>query len=311
MRYGALLLGLLLFCGPACAVPPPPSSGAFVADYGATLNPTQKASLSSQVREQNARSSSHLYVVTVKQLDSKLEKDIQEAARGCFESWGMADGDVLLLLSLQERTARIQLGSAWGLRWDLEMQRIMRDVVVPASQEGDYARALSQATTRLLVVTAAGPTGSVPARNTWEKLENLAASAARRSHLPWQMCLVFMISGTTLLLIALLPIGSSPRIFAAGLGVYLWVSSLNPQGVLTFMWVAVGLGLLWVCGSAIQAGFQSGASLAGLGGSPRDDDQDFVFDRDSDRAGGSFESLSSSGTSSSGSSESGGATGSW
>lgn len=313
MRVGAGIVCMLLWLGGwAGAAPPRPSPQSFVADYAALLPPQQKAALVHQVQEQNERTSSHLFVITVRQLKSYGESDIQEAAKASFPAWGMGDADMLLLLSLRDRKARIQPGSNWGPRWDVEMERIMRDVVVPACQQEDYGRALSQGTQRLLIVTAAGPDGPLPAQNWYERLENLGAYASRRSKLPWRMCLAFMGSGTFLLLLSLFPMGSATRLFAASLGVILLVSSVAAQGILSFFWIALGLAVVWVAGSAIQAGFQSGASLAGGGGMAGDADDYRDSDSGSSADGfGSGTYSSGSTSSSSGGEGGGGVTGSW
>lgn len=310
MRLGVgILFGLLVVCGWAVAIPSRPSSDTFLADYAGILSPQQKSSLSRQIQEQNERSSSHLFVVTVRQLKGYGQGDIGEVARAWFPAWDMAGGDVLLLLSLSERRARIQLGDFWGERWDLEAGRIMRDVIVPACEQQDYVRALSQGTQRLLVVTTLGPGGPLPAQNWYERAENLGSAAARRSGLSWQMCLLLAGSGAAMLLFSLLPLGTGSRIFAVALGVTMLIASVAAKSMLSVFWISLGLVVIWVAGTFIQAGFQSGASLSGAGGW-RDRDDDGYQGNDSGSSSEGYGASSSQGSVQS-VGDGGGATGSW
>lgn len=183
MRAGILGLLLTLWAWAATA-PPRPGPQSFVADYASSLSSEEKSRLVRVVREQNSRTTSQLFVITVSQLKPYGQSDIQEAARACFPAWGMGDSDVLLFLSVRDRKARIQLGADWSRRWDLEMNRIMRDVIVPACQQEDYSAALSRGADRLLIVTAAGPEAALPAQNWYESAENLGVRASARSGLP-------------------------------------------------------------------------------------------------------------------------------
>lgn len=260
-----LVWSLLLTLGSGAS--PPPRPAAYVADYANLLSAAEKVKLLRQVGEQNARSDSHLFVIAVPALKNYGYSDVQAGAKACFVDWELREGDVLLFLSASERKAKIQLGVNWSSRWNMEIQRIMSEAVVPACDQGECARALLQGSQRLLAVTAAGPSAALPARNWKERLENLGATASSRSGLPWVMCLVFMGGGMLLLLCSLLPIASSARIFAATLGLVLLVSCYSAQGVLSAFWVLAGAGVLWMAGSAIQAGYQAGAPPRGSGDS--------------------------------------------
>ncbi|MFN8608317.1 MAG: TPM domain-containing protein [Vulcanimicrobiota bacterium] len=310
LRFAAACLWLGLGAPLGAAPPPRPGVDVYVADYGALLTTSEKSTLVDRVRQQNEQRSSHLFVVTVASLKSWGATEIGPAAQDCFKAWELENTDVLLLLSAHDRTARIQLGATWGPRWDLEAERIMRDVIVPACQQGNYGPALTQGSSRLLEVTAAGPGGALPARNWWERLENVGAAASRRSGLSWKTCLALMGSGVAMLLVSLLPLGSSTRILAAGLGVLLFVSTVAARGLLSFFWIALGLGFLWGAGTMIQGGFQSGASLAGGGGGRRDDTDYPDLDGGQSEGPGAFSGASSVGISGAGG-DGGGATGSW
>lgn len=246
----SLVTLLLTLWAVAAPLPPKPGPDACVADYAHLLSAQDRARLMRLVRDHNDTSDSRLFVVTVER-----SGNLQEAAKTCFLDWELRETDALLFLNKSERRARVHLGFSWGSRWGMEMQRIERDIYEQGGADG----ALLQGANRLLALTAAGPSSALPARNWVERMENLGATAASRSGLPWKMCLVFMGCGTLLLLCSLLPIGSGARIFSAVLGLVLLVSTYSAHGVLSAFWVVAGLGVLWVAGSAIQAGYQAGS----------------------------------------------------
>jgi len=312
MRVRVGILGLMLtFWALAASVPPRPSPQAFVADYASLLSAEEKSSLVRQVNEQNQKMPSHLFIITVSHLKPYAQSDVEEAAKACFPAWGMGDSDVLLFLSARDRKARIQLGADWGRRWDLESQRIMRDVIVPACKEENYHRALSQGANRLLIVTAAGPEAALPAQNWYEKAENLGARMSARSGLSWQMCLAFLGTGCCLMLLSLLPFSSNERKFSGSLGLALVLSSWFANGLLTLFWILTGLTVLWAAGSLIQGGFQSGISLGGTGGGMQPDEPDSSASSSYSNESSISYGGSGADSGSSNSSDSGGATGSW
>lgn len=255
-RIGLVSL-LLTLWAVAAPSPPRPGPNAYVADDARLLSAQEIDNLTRLVRDHNKKSDSHLFVVTVGR-SGKLA----EAAKDCFLDWKLGEMDALLFLDKSERRARIHLGVSWGGRWEMEVQRIEREI----SEQGGESGALLRGAHRLLAMTRLGPSAALPSRNWMETLENLGANAASRSGLPWKMCLIFMGAGTFLLLCCLLPIGSSSRIFSAALGLVLLLSSYSAHGVLSAFWVVTGLGVLWLAGSAIQAGYQAGAIGPGPGG---------------------------------------------
>lgn len=257
-RIGVLSLMLTLWAG-ATPAPPRPGPDAYVVDSAGVLSAVERVTLTRLVREKNASSGSHLFVVSVASLKPYGHHDVKEATKACFSEWELGEADVLFYLSASERKAWIHLGFSWSGRWEMVTQRILRDVVAPACEKGECGRALMEGCERLLPLSGAGPSAPMPARNWLEWLENLGATASSRSGLPWRMCLIFMGGGIVLLLCSLLPLATVARVFSLTLGLVLLVSCYSAQGVLSAFWVLAGLGVLWVAGAAIQAGFQAGA----------------------------------------------------
>lgn len=319
IRWLAFLVVLLTSLGVwAGKAPVRPNQEVFVADYASLLQPETKASLVQRVRNQNRRSTSQLFVITVSHLRPYEQSDIVSAAQDCFPAWGMSEADVLLLLSVGDRKARIQLGGQWSNRWDLEMQRIMSEVIVPNCKSGDYQKALIDGAERLLIVTEAGPTASLPAQTWYQALENVGLRLSAFSGLPWPISLGFLGCGGLMLLLSCLPMKAEERLFSLSFGLIALLSGLFASALVSAFWIVVGLGVLWVTGKLIQANFESGAGLgSGYGASSYSSSDDsyssntFSYASSSDSSSSFSWSDSSSSHSSHDHHHGGGATGSW
>ncbi len=311
---GLLLLSTVLGAWSAKA-PIRPNAEVFVADYASLLTPESKATLVQKVRNQNRRSSSQLFIITVSHLSPYGQSNIVAAAQDCFPAWNMKGSDVLLLLSVGDRKARIQLGNEWGRRWDIEMQRIMAEVIVPQCKAGDYQKAIEGGAERLLVLTEAGPNAALPAQNWYQTLENFGLRLSSFSGLPWPLSLGFLVCGVLLLLLSCLPMKSGERIFSLSLGTIVLLSGMFATILVTVFWLVMALGALWLAGHLLQANFESGASL-GSDSSSSYNSNDYSYGSSysysSDSGSSSSSSWSDSGSSySSHDSHGGGATGSW
>lgn len=313
MRPGiAALWVFLTLWAWAASLPPRPGPNTFLADQGGVLSPQVKSSLSQQLEEQNRSSNSDLFVITVPSLKSCGQTDLRGAAQACFPAWKMKNSDILLLLSVQDHKARIQLGKGWGPRWDLEMQRIMRDVIVPACQVEDYNRALTEGAKRLLVVTTSGPEASLPAQNWYEKAENLGSDISLRNELPWQVSLAILVAAYLLLLLSLFSVGAENKKVAGMLGLILAYISRPGTGGIAFVWLFVGFSVIWTFSYLRQVGFDQ--SAARLSGSDPDREDESLQRPNSNESTESSSRQSSEGNWGGGSSSSpdgGGATGSW
>jgi len=67
---------------------------------------------------------------------------IERYATDLFNEWGIGSEQrnygILLLVSLGDRRARIELGAGWGLDYNRQSQNIMDSLIVPSFKEGAY-----------------------------------------------------------------------------------------------------------------------------------------------------------------------------
>jgi len=85
-----------------------------------------------------------IFVVTITSLakHDANSYSIEEFARNLFDHWGIGYKDhnygILLLISKEDREARIELGAEWGRAHDQKMQKIMDKVIIPKFKENDF-----------------------------------------------------------------------------------------------------------------------------------------------------------------------------
>lgn len=128
----------------------PPSESVFVLDLADIVNPDDEASIQTQCLSLQQEHSVPLVVVTI---HAMAEYDngnlpVERFARAVFEQWGNAPTftlrddwrrGILLLISKQDRKARIELGNSWPPNYISRCVAIMNTVIVPLFKRGDYS----------------------------------------------------------------------------------------------------------------------------------------------------------------------------
>ncbi len=125
-----------------------------VNDFAGILSPSERESLEQRCRELREKTGAQLTVVI---LDSLRGGQIDDFTVKLFERWkvGQAgkDNGVMLLIALQERRARIEVG--YGLEpilTDALAGRILDQQLFPAFRQQQYAAGLSAAVDRIIEV---------------------------------------------------------------------------------------------------------------------------------------------------------------
>jgi uncharacterized membrane protein YgcG len=135
----------------------PQSADRFVNDFAGLLNDAQAADIRARFRELNASRGIEAVVVTVRATRDYPtgRRDFDAFARGLFDTWGIGDrarnDGALLLVGLDDRKTRIELGAGYRHRLDGEMRTIVDRVLLPKFRnrqfgEGIVAAAKSMAT---------------------------------------------------------------------------------------------------------------------------------------------------------------------
>ncbi|MFC1529629.1 TPM domain-containing protein [Gemmatimonadota bacterium] len=88
-----------------------------------------------------------VYIVTIRSIagynPSGEPVSIEVYANELFNAWGIGSQErnygMLLLVSLGDRKARIQLGASWDFEYNVQAQRIMNTLIIPHFKKDDYS----------------------------------------------------------------------------------------------------------------------------------------------------------------------------
>lgn len=135
---------------------PYPDSG-YVTDKAMFLTAKDEVELERWLLQVEKETGVEIIVVTIEsmsQYGGDPSVNIQDFAKGMFNAYGVGnlpknDG-VLLLVSKNDRKARIELGQHYGHRRDSAVHSIMQEEIVPRFKEGDFAGGIKDGTAALI-----------------------------------------------------------------------------------------------------------------------------------------------------------------
>lgn len=124
-----------------------PRLQARVNDYAKLLSPEQARSLESKLEAHEKKTTNQIVVLTLPSLEGESLEDFSVRIG---REWGLGqekrNNGVLLLIAAKERAVRIEVGYGLeGALTDAESSMIIRNVIIPAFQEGDFYRGIDQA----------------------------------------------------------------------------------------------------------------------------------------------------------------------
>ncbi|MDO8424276.1 MAG: TPM domain-containing protein [bacterium] len=160
-----LLPALLLVPVLALGYTSPGKPAGFVNDFAGLLKLETVVALNEKLDQFSKETGNEIAVVTVSGLG---DETVETYAEKLFQEWGIGkekeDNGILLLIAPTERVMRIEVG--YGLEpviTDIESGRIIREILTPAFQAGNYDEGVIQAIEHL-VLLAQGE--AVPVTNT-------------------------------------------------------------------------------------------------------------------------------------------------
>ena len=153
-------------------VPEPPADDYPIADYAELLSEEQEKELHQVQLASWKKHDTPIVVVTIQSMREYGPSDwsIERFAYTWFNKWqiGKRGGEgelvnrgILLLVSFNDRKARIELGADWGRGWDKEAAFIMNTRIVPSFKKGDFPGGIA-AGARALAELAGAPRGKSP-----------------------------------------------------------------------------------------------------------------------------------------------------
>ncbi|HTY50242.1 MAG TPA: YgcG family protein [Steroidobacteraceae bacterium] len=250
LMRAALLALVLVLAGSAAAraeVAVPPLT-ARVTDLTATLGSDQARALEQTLQAFEARKGTQIAVLIV---PTTAPETIEQYGIRVVEQWRLGrrnvDDGALLIVAKNDRTVRIEVGYGLeGALSDVVCARIIREVIVPRFQQGDFYGGLTQGIDRMIAVADGEP---LPPP---KPDENRNGNVLRGGFWAGMMFLILVLSATLRSALGRLP----GAIVAGGiLGFVTWAVA----GILE---VAVGFGV----GAFVVTLFGSGGGIGGGAG---------------------------------------------
>ncbi|MES1167049.1 MAG: TPM domain-containing protein [Pseudomonadota bacterium] len=222
------------------AVPPRPAPGQFLHDLAGVVSTADAAKIRELQQNVFQQAQVPLVVVTVSSMGGydPGAASIESLARLWFNSWGLGsqgknDG-ILVLISTGDRKGRIELGAAWGRRWDDYAQSVMSGEMIPHFKSGDYSGGLVAGVEALARMALAGAASTPPSPTVYEKFKATAVGQFVAQKNPIEEELGPKVLGVMVLLGSvcvaaglLLPQHRKPLLIAGlsliGLAVFFWV----------------------------------------------------------------------------------------
>lgn len=163
-----ILLLILLTATAQAQIPPKPADGEFFHDRAATIDQADEQTIRELQRKVFSEVGVPIVVVTINNLSDYIPTApaIENVAKVWFDSWGIGsqrknDG-ILVLISKGDRQGRIELGAAWGHRFDAYCQRVMDNTMIPYFKSGDYGGGIVAGVEKLADMARSGPQSQPP-----------------------------------------------------------------------------------------------------------------------------------------------------
>ena len=174
-----ILLTLFLCSGQLSAqvgqlrLPPIPEDSRFVQDRAMLLNNDARDRIGELQQRSFVDNQTPIVVVTI---HSKAEyfgrgMSIERFAQEWFDHWELGVRDhqglqankaILVLISVQDRKARIELGAEWGNKWNKHCDKIMQTRMVPQFKKGNFDRGVVAGVAALASMASEGPEANPP-----------------------------------------------------------------------------------------------------------------------------------------------------
>ncbi len=143
-------------------LPPVPAEGKFIQDYSKLIDSSKALdAIGALQRVAFEQHGTPIVVVTIESM-ARLGGGgytIERFARAWFDHWKIGGPGILLLVSRDDRKARIELGADWGNRFDARAQRIVKEDILPKIANGEYPGGLAEGVRALASLAAVGPAG--------------------------------------------------------------------------------------------------------------------------------------------------------
>ena len=227
------------FCHGQLQFPKTPAPGQLIQDYANIVNDEDGRKIAQIQYESYSKFDTPIVVVTI---DSKRKfnasrEGIEKIAHDLFDHWQIGKRDendnlinqgILLLVSVGDRKARIELGDDWGRAWDNRCDQIMQGTIVKRFKQSDYSGGILAGVEKLAAMGEKGPDSS-PGSSLLENMDEPITEVSPISK-SWGLLMIaagalFIVLGLVVpqLRTQLIVLGVSLILLALFLKVLLWV----------------------------------------------------------------------------------------
>jgi uncharacterized membrane protein YgcG len=142
-----------------------PKDGEFVRDQADMINPADEAAVAQAAQRALSESDVPIIVVTIPSMAAAGGEGlrIETFATILFDQWGIGkpesgfNNGILLLVSRDDRKARIELGSDWRRAHDAQATRIMETRIIPRFKQGQFSRGIVEGVEALAEMARQNP----------------------------------------------------------------------------------------------------------------------------------------------------------
>ena len=191
-------------------IPAPPAEDYPTADYAELLDEAQEKKLHQVQLASYHEQNTPIVVVTINSMREYGPKDwsIERFGYTWFNKWQIgkrgAEGElinrgILLLVSVGDRKARIELGADWGRDWDKHCSVIMNTRIVPRFKKGDFAGGIESGVQALAEMAGTPPGQAAPRSSSGRSYRSSRSSGQRLPTLPTGLVIVCVIVGIALI----------------------------------------------------------------------------------------------------------------
>jgi uncharacterized protein len=122
----------------------------FIADEAGLINESDQQRIRAICENLLKEQGIPIMVVTLRSLSDYGARGItiEGYARSLFDTWGIGSQTrnygILLLVSIRDRKARIELGAGWAHANDADAERIMQEIIIPNFKAGNFSAGILQ-----------------------------------------------------------------------------------------------------------------------------------------------------------------------
>lgn len=140
----------------------------YVNDFAAILTPQDASEIRSLFKKTEENIGVEVTVVTIRSIRDYNTGDasIESFATNLFNTWGVGDKEknngVMILVALQDRKMRIELGAGYGREYDAVMKQIVDRDMIPYFKKNDYSKGIYQGAHAVVAQMAETPISTNP-----------------------------------------------------------------------------------------------------------------------------------------------------